>query len=183
MAGKWSGFTLIELMATLAVLAIALVVGVPAFAAVVERARTASAYHLLTSSLAAARLAAIRRGTQVTVCPSLDGATCRGSVVWAAGWILYADPDGTKQPLDASMILQHVDGIAPGLALRSTNGRTLVRFTPNGWSYGSNLSIWLCNAATDRSMGRVVVNNAGRVRSEHAPAGTACPYPTGTAEA
>src|SRR3546814_12184917 len=63
------GFTLIELMATLAVLVVTLTIGVPAFAGLQQRVRATNAYHLLTGSLATARLAAVKRGEAVSVCP------------------------------------------------------------------------------------------------------------------
>lgn len=173
------GFTLAELMVTLAVLAVTVTMGVPAFAGVVQRAREANAYHLLTASLASARLAAVKTGAPVTVCPSNDGATCRRDLVWEGGWIVYSDPARSEQPANAAAVLQRIEGIGAGVALRSTRGRHRVRFTPDGWSYGSNLSIRLCREDGARLLGKVVVNNAGRPRSERAEAGTDCPYAPG----
>lgn len=173
------GFTLAELMVTLAVLAVTVTIGVPAFAGVLQRAREANAYHLLTASLATARLAAVKTGAAVTACPSSDGATCRRDLVWDEGWIVYTDPGADDQPANAAAVLQRVDGIGAGIALRSTRGRHRVRFTPDGWSYGSNLSIRLCAEKDARLLGKVVVNNAGRPRSERAEAGETCPYAPG----
>ena len=173
---RTGGYTLVELMVTLAVLAVTLTIGVPAFAGVIQRAREANAYHLLTASLAAARIAAVKDGTAVSVCPSPDGARCRGDAVWEGGWIVYSDPGDVGQPRNARAGLQHVEGIGPGLALRSTSGRKRVRFTPDGWSYGRNLSVRLCGLEGSRLLGKVVVNNAGRPRSERYGAGEPCPY-------
>lgn len=170
------GFTLSELMVTLAVLAVTVTIGVPAFAGVVQRAREANAYHLLTASLASARLAAVKNGAPVTVCPSSDGTTCRRDLVWDDGWIFFTDRNRSGQPPDVASVLQRVDGPGAGIALRSTRGRHRVRFTPDGWSYGSNLSIRLCREDDARLLGKVVVNNAGRPRSERATSPEPCPY-------
>ena len=169
------GFTLIELMATLAVLAILLTLGVPAFAGLRQRAGTANAFHLLTTSLAIARLTAVQRGVPITVCPSRDGLQCRNDVVWDDGWIVYADPTRATQPATTDAVLQRIDSIGPGLALRSTVGRTRVRFTPRGWASGSNLSARLCSTKDRKHLGSVIVNNAGRPRSERYPE-KPCPY-------
>ena len=170
-----SGFTLIELMATLAVLAVLLMLGVPAFAGLRQRAGAANAHHLLTTSLAMARLAAVQRGEPVSVCPSSDGLRCRNDVVWDEGWIVFADPTRAAQPALADAVLQRIDPIGPGLALRSTAGRVRVRFSPSGWSSGSNLSIRLCSTKDPLHLGSVIVNNAGRPRSERYEK-KACPY-------
>jgi type IV fimbrial biogenesis protein FimT len=153
------GFTLIELMTTLAVLV-----------------RATNAYHLLTGSLAIARLSAVKHGEPVSVCPSSDGVRCRDDVIWDDGWIVFADPSRADQPASADAILQRIDGVGVGLTLRSTGGRTQVRFTPNGWAYGSNLSIRLCEREGNRLLGKVVVNNAGRPRSERYDKAKPCPY-------
>ena len=170
------GFTLIELMTTLAVLVVTLTIGVPAFAGLQQRARAANAYHLLTSSLAIARLAAVKRGEPVSVCPSNDGRSCNDDVTWDGGWIVFSDPRRADQPASTGTILQRIDGVGTGLALRSTRGRTLVRFTPDGWAYGSNLSIRLCSREPLRLLGKVVVNNGGRPRSERFEEAKPCPY-------
>ncbi|GAB2621517.1 GspH/FimT family pseudopilin [Novilysobacter erysipheiresistens] len=172
-----SGFTLIELMTALAVLVITLTIGVPAFAGLQQRARAATAYHLLTSSLAIARLGAVKRGEAVGVCPSTNGSSCEDDTSWDGGWIVFSDPDRTGQPAAPNAVLQRIDGVGASLALRSTQGRTLVRFTPNGWAYGSNLSIRLCSREPARLLGKVVVNNGGRPRSERFEEAKPCPYP------
>ena len=167
------GFTLLELLVAVAVLAILVTLGVPSFAGLVRNTRELNAYHLLTASLAAGRIAAVRYNTPVLVCPSEDGAHCRDDPAWEDGWIVRLE---RPAPGGAPTTLQHVDGIGAGLALRSTGGRRRVRFTPAGWSYGSNLSIRLCTRKESRLLGKVVVNNAGRTRTEREPQPAPCPY-------
>jgi len=175
MNGKDAGFTLIELMVTLAILAITLSLGAPALSSLAQHARESNTYHLLTTSLATARFAAVKNGTPVTVCPSSDGITCRNDEIWETGWLIYADPKRAGQPADGKAILQRIDRGSSHLALRSTLGRTRIRFSPDGWSYGSNLSIRLC-ASDGRFLGQVVVNNAGRPRTEHYTVPRSCPF-------
>ena len=175
MKSKAAGFTLIELLVTLAVVTILLTLGMPAFGNLQQRNRAANAHHLLTTSLAIARLTAVQRGEPVSVCPSTDGTRCRNDVVWDDGWIVFADPARANQPASAAAVLQRVDPIGNGLALRSTAGRTRVRFNPSGWAYGSNLSVRLCTTQGQQHLGSVIVNNAGRPRSEFFE-NKPCPY-------
>jgi type IV fimbrial biogenesis protein FimT len=170
------GFTLIELMVTLAVMAVLMGIGVPSFQRLQQSTRTVTTFHLLTTSLALARMAAVRSNAPVSVCPSSDGRYCRGDTVWDDGWIVFADPGKNGQPDSQTVVLQRIDGIGGGLALRSTDGRKLVRFTPDGWAYGSNLSVRLCTEKKAELLGMVVVNNAGRRRRVRPDGAKPCPF-------
>lgn len=84
-----SGFTLVELMMTLVILAILLGVGVPSFNLVLQNVRSASLANDLTSGLNLARSEAITRSAQVDICPSNNGTSCSGS--WTDGWIVIVN--------------------------------------------------------------------------------------------
>lgn len=167
MHGRPSGFTLPELMVCTAVLAITLGLGVPAFASVIQRVHVINGFHALTASLMTARMAAITRGTPVTVCPSADGLNCRTDLVWDDGWMVYADPGRQAQPADGGAILQH---FTPHrlLMIRSTPGRHRVRYQPSGLSGGNNLTLRICVGREPKHAGDLVVNLAGRPRSRNA---------------
>lgn len=170
------GFTLLELMVTLVVLAIALGIGFPSLAAAIERTRITNTYHLLTASLMAARTAAITRAEPITVYPSRDGRHCRDDQVWEGGWIIFADPLRTGEPADAAAVMRSIDALDGHFAVRSTSGRQRVRYLPSGRAYGSNLSLRLCVRDEARLIGKVVVNNSGRARSLRTTRRQPCPY-------
>lgn len=178
MAGRREGFTLVELMATVAVLAVVLGLALPSFRVLGERMAAQATLHALTVALASARMAAVQRGRPVSVCPSSDGASCRTDLVWDEGWLVYADPRRLPQPADAADILW-VERRAPGaIAVQATVGRHRVRYQPSGMSGGNNASLRLCSR-DGRHLGNVVVSLAGRTRSEWLPGDPAppCPYP------
>ena len=170
------GFTLIELMVTLAVLVVALGIGFPALASLIERTRVTNTYHLLTASLMAARTAAVTRSEPVTVCPSSDGARCRGDQVWEDGWIIFIDPERSGQPSGTASVLRRIDAINGNFSLRTTSGRQRVRYLPSGRAYGSNVSLRLCGQDDEQLIGKVIVNNAGRARTQRANEYEPCPY-------
>lgn len=171
---KEAGFNLIELTVTLAVLATILAVALPAFGAMLQGSRERSSYELLMLAFASARLEAVKAGHPVTVCPSSDGLTCRGDDVWTQGWIVYEDPGRNPQPKHDEAVLHRFDAIGEGLWLRSTAGRPQVRFSPSGWSSGSNVSIRLCDR--EGYLGAVIVSLAGRARTERKREPGACPF-------
>lgn len=95
--GKSQGFTLVELMVTVAVLAILVAVAVPSFASISNRNRLSALANDVVSSLQTARMEALRRGQRVVLCRSSDGATCSTGNPWN-GWIVFTDADGNNAP-------------------------------------------------------------------------------------
>src|SRR6056297_2046627 len=89
---KHPGFTLIEVMVVLVVLAVLLSVGAPSFTTLIRDNRLVSAVYDLRGALSTARSEALAQRAFVTVCPSSDGATCSGT--WADGYIVFVDFDG-----------------------------------------------------------------------------------------
>lgn len=88
------GFTLIELMVTVAVLGIVVGLAVPGFQSAVNGNRLAGASNELIATMQVARMEAIRRNRRVAVCTSAnanagDGATCATSNI--DGVIAYID--------------------------------------------------------------------------------------------
>ena len=82
------GFTLFELMVTLAVAALILSLGVPGFRSFIQNNRATTHTNDLVTALNLGRSEATRRGVTILLCSSSDGATCSGSNDWSSGWIV-----------------------------------------------------------------------------------------------
>lgn len=85
-----SGFTLIELMVTVTVMAVLLAIAVPSFQSFLVRNNLASSGASFLSTVNYARSEAVKRSMTVTICPSANGATCTGGT-WSSGWITFVD--------------------------------------------------------------------------------------------
>ncbi|MGQ0591131.1 MAG: GspH/FimT family pseudopilin [Gammaproteobacteria bacterium] len=98
------GFTLIELMVGVAVLAIALGAGVPSMSEFIQNSRLAAHTNDLLTSLHLARTEAIKRNARVTLCKSPNATNCSTAPEgWEIGWMVFADaaPFGTREGADA----------------------------------------------------------------------------------
>jgi type IV fimbrial biogenesis protein FimT len=85
------GFTLLELMVTIAVGAILMALALPSFQGAFRSNRLATTANKLTAAIALARTDAIKTTRAAGVCGSADGTTCTAS--WAAGWLVWQDTD------------------------------------------------------------------------------------------
>lgn len=173
MSRKEAGFTLIELIFTVAILAVALVVALPAFHGMLQRLRASTTLHLLSADMAMARSTAVMRRAPVVVCPRGDAGGCAAAADWSRGWMVFDDPDGDRMPGGGKDVLRVTDPPGGG-ELFLPASRRLLRYQPDGRSANANLTVFVCSEG--RYRGKVVVNNLGRVRTERpADDGSACP--------
>ncbi|RJG14674.1 GspH/FimT family pseudopilin [Massilia cavernae] len=109
------GFTLSELMVTVAVLAILASVAAPSFNELIANQRAKGAASDLFSSLLRTRSEAIKRNMEVSLAPATAG------TAWAGGWSI-------AHPANAAVKLEN-HGAVPGATITGPAG---VVFLPNG---------------------------------------------------
>jgi type IV fimbrial biogenesis protein FimT len=121
---KQTGFTIIELMITIAVAAVVLGIGVPSFLSVIQSNRTATEVNKIVTAFNLARAEAVGRGLAVTVLPLTAGD-------WNDGWQVGIDmnEDGDFVDGGAELTIQVYDAVIKN-TLDSDAGR--LRFQPTG---------------------------------------------------
>ncbi|SDK20870.1 GspH/FimT family pseudopilin [Billgrantia gudaonensis] len=152
------GFTLIELVTTLAVMAILATWAVPAFQAQAARQEVTTDVMRLKTALSMARSTAITRRTPIVVCP-LDDSTsagCSKANDWTQPLLIKPWNDA-----DAPALRILADGEVESITYRADRP---VRFTALGRASGYNGTFRICGRRSNAA--RIIVSNFGRVRVE-----------------
>lgn len=123
------GFTAIELMVTLAIVAVLATLAAPSFTPVIEKWRVRQAAEQLESSLYYARSEAIKRGGQVAIQKipnNTNGcASATGNRDWDCGWIVCLDTNGNGRCNANEPVLQRVETLSKVQVTRTGGGANI----------------------------------------------------------
>ena len=159
------GFTLIEIITTVATVAISLALLAPGWSDYTSRSRITTTANSLLHDLRFARSLAVTRQRKVTLCPSDDGALCSGDHRgWQRGYLLFIDTDGNKLRSADEELIRVADAKKGGLRLHSTASRPAVRFRPDGAAWSTNTTFSVCLGDRTQAYRAVVLYGSGRAR-------------------
>lgn len=184
---KSDGFTLIELMVVLSIVAILVTLAAPSFQKLIQSNTISGAVNTFLADLRFARSEAIRRGGAVVMCrsdypeatnpvcgPSSDGLDIDGDGLgdgWVSGWIIFADMNnnGTKTAAEPLLRVQGpIKAIGSIMERHGSNSSTKFRFTSTGRLLNLNSATTLQfggNPTFSNDIQRVVcVSVGGRAR-------------------
>lgn len=159
------GLTALELLVTMAIVAILLAAGVPAFKNYGWNLRMKTAMDVLQTDLNLARGRAISHNIQTVICPAIDSHDCSGLSDWQDGWIVFTDLNGDRHKQDVEPLLKSANAVE-FLDISSSRSRSYLRFYPNGTAPGSNITILFCDKRGAAHAGKIAVSNSGRIRME-----------------
>ena len=172
------GFTLIELMITLAIVAIVLTIGVPSFQGMMRDNRVAAHTNDFLGSLNLARSEAIKRGQRVALLPTTVGD-------WGQGWTVFIDANDNGA-LDAGEVTLRVhEAFGRSASLQQSSGTTLrnyISFAPNGATRFANstafqagtLVLSLCDSQNQQVS--IAINSVGRAQVTKGAATITCTH-------
>lgn len=173
------GFSLVELLVVLVVLALLQTQAVPAMSSLADDMRVNSAAQTLFSSLRLARSEAIKRNGRVVLCKSPGGTGCTVSGGWEQGWIVFHDRNNNAV-LDADeALLLHQPALAPVLRLTgNVQVQSYVSYTPLGTTQtvsgafqAGTLTVCRRSGTTTRSR-QIVLSSSGRARTQKTTLGS-----------
>ena len=156
------GFTLIELMLGITVLAILLAVGVPSFTQMIRANRLVEQSNGMITALNYARSEALKRGFRVSACPGA-GTACTGGTDWNAGVLVFTDDTGTTGTVDGSdVVLQTWPASTSGFVAGGGSSPASITFLANGAQAAAQIDIYK-SGCTGPELRRITVASTGRI--------------------
>lgn len=128
---KYSGFSLIEMMVAIAVMAILLLVALPSFQTTMLSVKLRSYSNELVASIYLARSEAIKSNSTVTLCASSTGTSCDGE--WNQGWII----------LNNNNVIQSHGALSSGFKISSDQSKIVFKSTGIG---ATQTTLTVCRA-------------------------------------
>ncbi len=162
-SNRRAGFTLIEMMIVLAVVAVLVGMVSVSVSSVTNASRSASAKASLVASLMRARSMAATGNVDVVLCPSLDAKTCASGYHWENGWIAFAAISPGSDRTGDDPVLAQQGNLRPNVHLVTTSGRTRIRFQPSGGNAGSNVTFTFCDGRGPKAATAYAMSNAGNL--------------------
>ncbi|EGY62966.1 Tfp pilus assembly protein FimT [Ralstonia pickettii] len=164
------GVSLVELMVTLAIVAVLAVIATPSYVGLTQRTRLQAEANSLVNDLQFARSEAIKRGQPVSLCPSSNGTACNTTNTsnWEAGWIVFNDINGSGTTDSTSDVPLRVRGPLPsGDTFRPSPAASAVTYNRDGFAtnlINGTVTMTLHTAApvNDSATRCVAINMVGR---------------------
>jgi type IV fimbrial biogenesis protein FimT len=173
-AMKSKGFTLIELMVTVSILAILLGLAAPSFVDALRRTQARNLGDDFLSTLTYARQQAISTNQCVSVCmvanASAQAPICSTKGIdWNRGWIVFANPACDNNPIGINAdLLQVNNGVGtsgPTMGPTSkTNNPRLISFRPTGQIGLSDARQFNIAPFNGNPISAICVSRTGRAR-------------------
>ncbi|MGV6858183.1 MAG: GspH/FimT family pseudopilin [bacterium] len=161
------GFTVLEILVTLALVSTTITAVVPGFRSTLVESRLTSTGNSLMHSLLLARSEAVMRNTRITI-KRIDND-------WRKGWIVFEDSNNNAMPDSFEEVLLQHEALADNVWLEgNTPVRDYVSYTENGQAEKVSGAIQmgtlsLCmRDSRHKTLGerKIILSSAGRARVE-----------------
>jgi len=144
------GITLIELLVTLAVLAVLVAIGVPRMQGISQNNRLTAAINSLSSDMAFARSEAVNRNTSIRI------RSVNGAGDWSGGWVV--------ETADGVTTLRNSPALVANVLLNGVGAADSVTFRSDGTQTGAAVSFLSCKNGEAGNYGRqIFVSTTGRI--------------------
>ncbi|WP_367605790.1 GspH/FimT family pseudopilin [Legionella sp. W05-934-2] len=159
-----NGFTLVEMMITLVVAAILIGLAVPSYFNMVQNNHITATVNKLSASLNYARLEAIKRGEQVSVCAASSAAlnACGTNAQWAQGWVVFVDENDNNVIDVGDTLIRVNEQLPPGITITTVS--SVVSYDGTGFlnSNATNFTV-SASGCTGDSGRQLAIAGSGRL--------------------
>lgn len=157
------GFTLVELLITLIIVAMLASMAAPSMNELSQKARRNAAVNDMVGLINLARNTAIIEQRTITICPLNENNECGHD--WNRPITAFRDPDASKILSNPNQIVRVLQTRKGGGWQANTSVRPYFRFMPTGIAnYAIGNLIWCPNDLDMSSAAQLVINRGGRVR-------------------
>jgi type IV fimbrial biogenesis protein FimT len=156
------GFSLYELLMTLALAALLVSIGVPSFSSLLARSQQAVEINALFHAFHLARKQSIMRRKVVSLCPSRDGESCLAGKDWSPGWIMFENTDRDSPPrVDPGEIIVRAHDVADSVRIIANRQAFTLRATHKRATNGTFV---ICDTRNRAPAKGLIVSYTGRPR-------------------
>ena len=162
MFARDTGYSLLELLLTIAVAATILTLGLPSFSALMARNAQRVEINALFHAVHLARKASIMRKQVVALCPTVDGASCRPGRDWSGGFLVFENADRDEPPeLDDGETVLHRHLARDSVRIAANRRGFTLRAT---FLRATNGTLVVCDRAGRVEPRALVISYTGRPR-------------------
>lgn len=164
---KARGFTLVELVITLALVAILAGIAAPSLTHLIATTRHSGVINDTHRMFALARSYAVHKKTLTTICPLSPALKCTND--WNGSVSVFPDKNNDKQPDDAHIHQTFKLTKGHSRIYSRTAGRGYFQLSPNGMSHGTMGSLFACSNSDsdDVKLSYLALSIGGRLRTLH----------------
>jgi len=181
-----AGFSLVELLTTLAVIGLLAALAAPSLGAWLQERRLIALNNALSGDLQRARGEAVSARQSVVLCTRGANLSCGDQAAWEGGWLVFEDPDGDRDCTDSEndgrcdgnngRLLRVQSALPTGITLRKTGTPAdRMRFTNTGATPFFNHRYTFCDSRGATAARGLVLANTGRIRLANDGDALTCP--------
>ena len=162
------GFTLVELLTTIAITGVVMSLVIPALGNMREKNAMVSATNLFLAQLHLARSTAITREKSITLCPTPDNLQCSSDFqAWGSGYLIFEDSNKNQRRDAQEPIISVQENTAMDITIVSSSAhRNSITFLAQGRAWFSNTTVRICHQQQTALNRSIIISNNGRVRVE-----------------
>ena len=161
-----SGFTLVNLLTTLAIVAILVSAGTPSLLSFLANNQANNTYRKLFGLIQYARLESVNYGSQVILCPTVDRREC--SQDWRQELMIFVDSNNDEGRDNEELLLRLTAKLTEEneyIYWKASGSRRYLRFKPTGETRNQNGRLTYCLHKGEKVYARqIIMYLTGRAR-------------------